>query len=125
MWLELEDTLRSNRSAERRAGANPAMATNSACLVDPQVLNPGSRGSTGSGDHARVKQRRCEPGHAHLFAGVAQPGEASALEAEKVRVQVPRPAPRASSLIPKQAAHNRQVLGENPGMPTIPCKHLQ
>lgn len=37
MWLESVDTLRSDRSAERRAGANPAMATNLVRLIDYQL----------------------------------------------------------------------------------------
>jgi hypothetical protein len=37
MWLELVDTLRPDRSAERRAGANPAMATNLVRLIDYQL----------------------------------------------------------------------------------------
>jgi hypothetical protein len=37
MWLESVDTLRSDRSAERRAGANPAMATTLVRLIDYQL----------------------------------------------------------------------------------------
>jgi len=37
MWMESVDTLRPDRSAERRAGANPAMATSFVRLIDYQL----------------------------------------------------------------------------------------